>query len=169
MADQVRLRSNELHDSQNRLLQLLDLDNSAILCFGHKNDIVYFNKGASDFFGYANDEINDLEFSDLFADDVTELNTQNTLHARLQCLAKDGSGFSSDAIVNSLRVMGESGFAVVLSSVPVNNNNDITAENAVLDNQSDEQGMKEVEQSLKRILEIASNNPGLLLGMESSE
>ena len=29
--------------------------------------------------------------------------------------------------------------------------------------------MKEVEQSLKRILEIASNNPGLLLGIESSE
>ena len=168
MADQVRLRSNELHDSQNRLLQLLDLDNSAILCFGNKNDIVYFNKGASDFFGYANDEINDLEFSDLFADDIAELNAQSTLHTRLQCLAKDGNVFSSDAIVNNLRVMGESGFAVVLNSVPVKNN-DITAENSALNNQSDEQGMKEVEQSLKRILEIASNNPGLLLGIESSE
>ncbi|MCW9057076.1 MAG: PAS domain S-box protein, partial [Gammaproteobacteria bacterium] len=168
MADQVRVRTNELHDSQNRLLQLLDLDNSAILCFGHKNDVVYFNKGASDIFGYANDEINDLEFSDLFADDITRLNTDDVLQTRLQCLTKDGRSFLSDAIINALSVMGESGFAVVLNSVLVRSD-EATVDSVVNNNQSAEQGMKEVEQSLKRILEIARNNPGLLLGVEGPE
>ncbi|MCW8909639.1 MAG: PAS domain S-box protein, partial [Gammaproteobacteria bacterium] len=139
MADQVRVRTNELHDSQNRLLQLLDLDNSAILCFGHKNDVVYFNKGASDIFGYANDEINDLEFSDLFADDITRLNTDDVLQTRLQCLTKDGRSFLSDAIINALSVMGESGFAVVLNSVLVRSD-EATVDSVVNNNQSAEQG-----------------------------
>ena len=168
MADQVRVRTNELHDSQNRLLQLLDLDNSAILCFGHKNDVVYFNKGASDIFGYANDEINDLEFSDLFAEDITLLNTDDVLQTRMQCLTKDGRSFLSDAIINALSVMGESGFAVVLNSVSIHSD-ETTMDSVVGINQTAEQGMKEVEQSLKRILEIARNNPGLLLGVEGSE
>ena len=168
MADQVLARTNDLHDSQNRLLQLLDLDNSAILCFDNKNDVVYFNKGASDFFGYSNDEMSDLEFSDLFADNVSQLNVQGSLQTRLQCREKNGDLFTSDAIVNALSVMGESGCAVVLNSAPASQNETV-AQNSVPENQSDEQGMKEVEQSLKRILEIASNNPGLLLGIDSPE
>jgi len=175
MADQVKMRTNELRDSQNRLLHLLDLDNSAILCFGNKNDVVYFNQGASDFFGYSNDEMNDLEFSDLFADDVdsllqqmSESSIQVISKARLQCYAKNGSAFYSDAIMNRLSVMGESGFAVVLNSMPVSEN-EIIEQNLEQATAPDEQGMKEVEQSLKRILEIASNNPGLLLGVEGSD
>lgn len=164
MADQVRARTNELHNSQDRLLHLLDLDHSAILCFGNKNDVVYFNKGASDFFGYAGDEINDLEFSDLFVDDVESLMNDvslpgNTLQTRLQCIAKDGRQFHGNAILNTLNVMGESGFAIVLDSVIDDSNQE--------DDQA--QPVQEVEQSLKRILEIASTNPGLLLGTDLSE
>jgi len=163
MADQIRLRTNELHDSQDRLLHLLDLDNSAILCFGSVNDMVYFNKGASEFFGYTQDEMYDLEFSELFTDDITQLTNElekpGTLHLPLECIAKAGRLFKSDAVISTLSAMGESGYAVVLGSM---SRQPIAKEALPVETQD----IKEVEQSLKRILEIASNNPGLLLGGE---
>jgi len=172
MAKQVRERTNELHDSQNRLLQLLDLDNSAILCFGAKNDVVYFNTGASDYFGYSNDEMYDLEFSDLFVEDMDGLMSGNNRDGRsietsLQCISSDGSRFSGEAILNAINVMGETGCAVVLNSV--SDGKAETDVNTMHDGEVEIPRDKgEVELSLKRIMEIASKNPGLLLGEELS-
>ncbi len=66
MADQVRRRTNDLE-------RLLDLDDSAILCFGNDQEAVYFNRGAAALFGYAPDEIGDLDLNDLFGDDIAGL------------------------------------------------------------------------------------------------
>ena len=66
MANQVRIRTSDLE-------RLLDLDDSAILCFGHEGEAVYFNKGATALFGYTADEISDLELDDLFSDDIMQL------------------------------------------------------------------------------------------------
>ena len=57
MTNQLRMRTNDLQ-------RLLDLDDSALMCFDHDNDAVYFNKGASRLFGYENDEIIDLDIAD---------------------------------------------------------------------------------------------------------
>ena len=66
MANQVKIRANDLE-------RLLDLDDSAILCFGHEGEAVYFNKGATALFGYEDDEISDLDLADLFSDDAVQL------------------------------------------------------------------------------------------------
>ena len=59
MANQIRQRNNDLE-------RLLDLDDSAIVCFGKDNEAVYFNKSATDLFGYNLNEIVELDLSDLF-------------------------------------------------------------------------------------------------------
>jgi len=66
MTNQVRMRTNDLQ-------RLLDLDDSALMCFDHDNDAVYFNEGATRLFGYWSDEIIDLDFADLFSDDITSV------------------------------------------------------------------------------------------------
>lgn len=173
MANQVKARTNELRESQNRLLHLLDLDENAILYFASDNGVVYFNKGASDLFGYSNGEINDLEFSDLFIDDVTSLlrelaetGDQGRLQVGMQCLSKTSSSFQCDAIVSTLNIMGESGYAVVLRPT-ANPSGDLTRQISQNAGGLDEKSTREIEQSLKRIVEIASDNPALLLGINS--
>ncbi len=66
MAHQVRRRTNDLE-------RLLDLDDSAILCFGNDQEAVYFNRGAATLFGYAPNEIGDLDLGDLFGEDIAGL------------------------------------------------------------------------------------------------
>jgi len=168
MANQVRMRTNDLE-------RLLDLDDSAILCFGKDNEAVYFNKGAVALFGYPKPEIGDLDLADLFADDILQLMqdadrsnglAQNkTLHTQLECTRKDGHIFSSDAVINPLD--GE-GYAIVLNPI-ADDKGDIAAENIVNSIEKNEQRMHAVEQSLNSILEIARNNPGLISGVGTIE
>jgi len=168
MANQVRMRTNDLE-------HLLDLDDSAILCFGKDNEAVYFNKGAVALFGYPKPEIGDLDLADLFAEDILHLMqdadrsnglTQNkTLHTQLECTRKDGHIFNSDAVINPLD--GE-GYAIVLSPI-ADDKDDIAAENIVNSIEKNEQRMHAVEQSLNSILEIARNNPGLISGVGALE
>ena len=109
MANQVKIRTSDLE-------RLLDLDDSAILCFGHEGEAVYFNKGATALFGYPDDEISDLDLDDLFSDDIVQLMQDavrpgtavqsNALHIQLGCVRKDGHAFQSDAVINPLDVMG---------------------------------------------------------------
>ncbi|MDH5485640.1 MAG: hypothetical protein OEY43_10435, partial [Gammaproteobacteria bacterium] len=66
MANQVKLRTSDLE-------RLLDLDGSAILCFADDNSAVYFNKSVISLFGYTENEISDLDSTDLFADDIAGL------------------------------------------------------------------------------------------------
>jgi PAS domain S-box-containing protein len=170
MSNQIKVRTSELRNSQNRLLKLLDLDESAILYIGDDSDVIYFNKGACDLFGFSGDEMSDLYLTDLFTDDLSELmrdtvqvdaSVQKKIHTALHCINHAGGVFQSDAVINALDFMGESGYAIALNSLAINK--DIKS----LDNEKgaigiNEQRMSVVEQSLNSLLEIARNNPGLL-------
>ena len=164
MANQVRLRTNDLE-------RLLDLDDSAILCFGGRQEVAYFNRGATNLFGYAGDETSDLDMRDLFTDDIdammaeserVDTPTRTKLHTRLKCLHKDGSVFESDAVIRPLDVKGGRGFAIVLHRVQdpgVMRNMRRRATDMPLQN---EQRIHAVEQSLDSLLELARNSPGLM-------
>ncbi len=164
MANQIKRRTNDLE-------QLLDLDVSAILCFGDDHELVYFNRSASRLFGYSHDEMSELEAADLFSDDAAQLlgkvdglaTEDRTQHyPRLACVHKDGRIFNSDTVINALEVMSGSAYAVVLS--PVMENHRQAVRDGIGDGTS-EQRMNAIEQSLSSLLEIARNNPGLIAGL----
>ena len=171
MANQVKIRTNDLE-------RLLDLDDSAILCFGHEGEAVYFNKGATALFGYADDEISDLDLEDLFTDDIVRLMKgavrpkaavqSNALHIQLGCVRKDGHAFQSDAVINPLDVMGGFGYTIVLNPV-ADDKDDRLTDYLVNSIEQNEQRMHAVEQSLSSILEIARNNPGMIAGVGDLE
>ena len=164
MANQVKIRTNDLE-------RLLDLDDSAILCFGHEGEAVYFNKGATALFGYPDDEISDLDLDDLFTHDIVQLMKDavrpkgavqsNALHTPLGCIRKDGHAFQSDAVINPLDVMGGFGYTIVLNPV-ADEKDDRLTKHVVSTIEQNEQRMRAVEQSLNSILEIAKNNPGMI-------
>ncbi len=158
MTNQVRMRTNDLQ-------RLLDLDNSALMCFDHDYDAVYFNKGATSLFAYSSDEIIDLDFADLFADDVSLLlknaaemdgKQQGNLRTKLNCKHKDGHVFQSDAIINTVDVMGHSGFAIALNS---------TLEDEKTPSSQNDQRLNAVEQTLSNLLAFAKDNPGVMSGL----
>jgi HAMP domain-containing protein len=176
MANQVQNRTDELRNSQDRLLHLLDLDDSVILCSGNDNEIVYFNKGASNFFGYSTNEMRELDLSDLFADDIAQLmmdsnqsseSVQSKLHTRLNCLAKAGNSFQSSAVINTLDSMTgiRPGYAIALNP-SANTAGATAAPHSPNPIELNAQHMSAVEQSLNRILEITRDNPGLLRGLD---
>jgi two-component system sensor histidine kinase ChiS len=157
MADQVRMRTNDLE-------RLLDLDDSAIICFDQDREMVFFNKAATSLFGYSNDELNDLDMTDLFTGNIPaqleqsgpEGEAVDKLHALLGCRHQDGSEFKCDAVINSLDVMGQRGHAIALNTV--------TGDEHILSKLS-EQRLDAVEHSLSSLLEFASSNPSLMLGL----
>jgi len=172
MASQIKVRTNDLQ-------RLLDLDESAILCFGCDGEILYFNKNAMMHFGYLQDEFNELEITDLFSpedinafsnrlnnnDDVAK--KDNTRHVNISCVRKDGSVFKSDAIINPIESINGIGQAFVLNPI-TNEENDILLKSVVTTIEKNEQRMRAVEHSLNSILETAMNNPGLIPGVGSS-
>ena len=159
VARQVRMRTNDLE-------RLLDLDESAILCFDRDREVVYCNRAATTLFGYTDDEISDLDLAELFVDDVPALmeslvatggrRQRDKLHRVLGCRHKDGVEFSCDAVINTVDVMGQRGHAVALNTV--------TGEGPVLSRHS-EQRLDVVEQSLTSLLAYARNNPSLMPGL----
>mgnify|MGYP001026503718 CR=1 FL=1 len=166
MAHQVRRRTNDME-------RLLDLDDSAILCFGHDLDAVYLNRGAATLFGYAPDEIGDLDIGDLFGNDVLSLirdagqaNTASTGKAQssLTCIRKDGFRFERAAVIRSLDGQGSHGYVVVLPSPPPVGIGQPT-DTVFTSIQRNEQRMNVVEQSLNSLLEIARNTPGFMSAM----
>jgi len=179
MANQVRMRTNDLE-------RLLDLDDSAILCFDNDNEAVYVNKCATGLFGYSADEIADLDMTDLFAEDINQLmsdsdrrndssdinqlmtdsdrrnySSHHKLITQLICMPKHGDVVSCEAVISSIDVKGEVGYAIVLTPI-VENKNDVAAENTVPAIEQGEQRMDVIEQSLHNLLEMAKNNPTLL-------
>ena len=156
MTEQVRMRTNDLQ-------RLLDLDDSALMCFDHDNDAVYFNEGATSLFGYSSDEIIDLDIDDLFTDDISTLlndteggSQQGGLHTPIHCKHKDGQVFQCNASINTLDVMGQSGFAIALNTK--SDNQDAAS------SQSD-QRLNAVEQTLSSLLAFAKDNPGVMPGL----
>ncbi|NOQ90660.1 MAG: HAMP domain-containing protein, partial [Gammaproteobacteria bacterium] len=157
MTEQVRMRTNDLQ-------RLLDLDDSALMCFDHDNDAVYFNEGATSLFGYSSDEIIDLDIDELFIDDIVELlkdadydgSFQGSLHTLLNCKHKDGHAFLRHASINTLDVMGQSGYAIALST---DTDNEDTASS------QNDQRLNVVEQTLSSLLALAHDNPGVISGL----
>jgi PAS domain S-box-containing protein len=156
MARQVRMRTDDLE-------RLLDLDDSAILCFDRDREVVYFNRSATALFGYTDDEISDLDLGELFVDDLPALmdslaatggrQQDDKLHAVLGCRHKDGHEFRCDAVINTVDVTGQRGHAIALNTV--------MGEGQILPSQS-EQRLDAVEQSLTSLLAYARNNPSLM-------
>ena len=163
MAHQVRQRTNDLE-------RLLDLDDSAILCFGNDQEAVYFNRGAATLFGYAPNEIGDLDLGDLFGEDIAGLMRDaglplappgGKMQAHLTCIRKDGTRFERDAMIRSLDVRGGQGIAVMLYSA-LRSEDTLSTETVVTSFQRNEQRMNAVEESLNSLLEIARNAPGFM-------
>jgi len=166
MTDQVRVRTNDLE-------HLLDLEGNAILCFGNDYEAVYFNKISTDLFGYDADEIADLEPADLFIENIAQLmhdpenensSLKNKQQVKLQCTHKDGHIFECDAIVSLIDVQGDTGYAIILSRVEEDMQNDVV-ENSHTNPAQNEQRIKLIEKSLHSLLEIAKNDPVLLSGL----
>lgn len=155
MTEQVRMRTNDLQ-------RLLDLDDSSLMCFDHDNDAVYFNEGATSLFGYSSDEISDLDIDDLFSDDINSLlnNADGSAHSLLNCKHKDGHVFQSNASINSVDVMGQSGFAIVLN---------IKSDDEDADSSQNDQRLNAVEQTLSSLLAFARDNPGAMPGLGNLE
>jgi PAS domain S-box-containing protein len=157
MTEQVRIRTNDLQ-------RLLDLDDSALMCFDYDNEAVYFNEGATSLFGYSRDEIIDLDTTDLFVDDVAlilaQAETDNSqpvnIHALLECKHKDGHVFRCNASINKVDVMGQSGFAIALNR---------KTDDEQIPSSQNEQRLNAVEQTLSSLLAIAKDNPGAMLGL----
>lgn len=157
MTEQVRMRTNDLQ-------RLLDLDDSALMCFDHDNDAVYFNVGATALFGYSSDEIIDLDIDDLFIDDIssslktrdTGCQQQDNLYTLLHCKHKDGSVFQCNASINNVDVMGQSGIAIALNAV---------AENEQATASPNDRRLNAVEQTLSSLLAFARENPGAMPGL----
>lgn len=151
MTEQVRMRTNDLQ-------RLLDLDDSALMCFDHDNEAVYFNEGATSLFGYSSDEIIDLDIDDLFTNDISPLLSDADGNARspLGCKHKDGHVFQSNASINTVDVMGQSGFAIALTTETNNEH--------APSSQSD-QRLNAVEQTLSSLLAFARDNPGAMPGL----
>lgn len=162
MAQQVRRRTSDLE-------RLLDLDDSAILCFGNDQEAVYFNRGAASQFGYAPNEIGDLDLGDLFGEDIASLMRDagltatpgGKMQAHLTCIRKDGTRFEQDAMIRSLDVQGGKGVAIALYSIP-RADDYLSTETVVTSFQRNEQRMNAVEQSLNSLLEIARTAPGFI-------
>jgi len=163
MADQVKIRTNDLE-------RLLDLDDSAILCFGHDTEAVYFNKVAIALFAYSDNEISALDLGDVFSEDIVQLMKtpapsnslvqKHTLTTRLSCTRKDGHVFKSDAVINALDIREGVGYAIVLNPI-ADGKDDLLADYVVSSIEKNEQRMHAVEQSLNSILELARGNRGL--------
>lgn len=153
MTEQVRMRTNDLQ-------RLLDLDDSALMCFDHDNEAVYFNKGATRLFGYNSDEIIDLDTDDLFIENISALlnDTEGNLHSMLNCKHKNGHVFQNNASINTVDVMGKSGFAIALNN-KADNTDSPTSQN---DNR-----LNVVEKTLTSLLAFARDNPGAMPGLGS--
>ncbi|MBE9568423.1 MAG: PAS domain-containing protein [Proteobacteria bacterium] len=157
MTEQVRMRTNDLQ-------RLLNLDDSALMCFDHDSDAVYFNEGATCLFGYSSDEIIDLDIADLFTDDIHSLLAgaadetlqSGNLHTQLNCKHKDGHVFQSNASINTFDVMGRGGVAIALNTAPRSEQLPLSQKDQRLD---------AVEQTLSSLLAFAKDNPGLMPGL----
>lgn len=163
MASQVRRRTRGLE-------RLLDQEEDAILCFGQDREAAYFNRQAASLFGYAADEIGELDLGDLFEADIAGL-LEGGAHGpdggrtlpRLACIHKDGSRFERAAQIRALHAQGGRGYAVVLP--PLSKTDGVLSAETVVDGlQRNEQRMNALEQSLNSLLDLARMGPAAQAG-----
>lgn len=163
LAQQVRQRTGDLE-------RLLDLDDSAILCFGKHHEAVYLNRGATALFGYTPDEVGELDFGDLFDIDLAGLMRDaaasgwtkgDELRTRLVCIRRDGGHFGRDAVIRSLDAGDSEGWVIVLPPATIATE-PLDTETVVSSVQRHEQRMNAVEESLNTLLAMARNAPGFM-------
>lgn len=176
LADSFDVMANQIIQRTNDLERLLELDGSAIMCFGNDNEAVYFNKSAGQLLGYSRDEVAELDAVDVFADNIfqsfqrldqlaePEQKTQTTVN----CYRKDGSMFECEVVINPLSIMGGYGYAVVMHPVHENDGSQQT-QSFVNTLEQNEQRMNAIEQSLHSILELARKNPGVVNAIHAFE
>ncbi len=173
MSKQVKARTNELRISQARLIRLLDLHESAVLYINQDDEIVYFNQRTCALFGYQKEALRELYLSDLFSEDIdrpvresarTDSLIHKEFHKRLHCICRDGTSQPCDAVINTLSIKGETGYAIALAVIG-DEADSKPGDTMSIDVSS--QRMNAVEQSLNSLLEIARNNPALLNREES--
>jgi PAS domain-containing protein len=165
MASQVMKRTGDLQ-------RLLDLDDSAILCFGQDDEVVYLNRSATELFGYTSDDTAELELGDLFVEDVAQLLADTHgpesggLHSRLGCVRRGGQVFHCNAAIYPQEVMDGAGYTIVLD--PVVGEGERGLPDRVINTiEKHEQRMRAVETSLNSILEIARSSPRLISGVKA--
>ncbi len=158
MTEQVRLRTSDLQ-------QLLNLDESALICFDYHNEAVYFNKAATHIFGYQDEEVSDLEIGDLFANDISLLINQayidkdDNVAAIIECIHKDGHLFKGQISIKPVSVLSKNGLAVV-----INTNVDDKPESG----QNDDQRFRIFEQTLKNLFVFSQAKNHVVLSAENT-
>ncbi|MBW9265076.1 MAG: MEKHLA domain-containing protein [Candidatus Thiodiazotropha sp. (ex. Lucinisca nassula)] len=153
MAGQIRVRNSELE-------RLLDLDDSAILCFGEEGETIYFNQVALKLFHYTQEEISQLDLADFFpgAETISELGQiyppDQAHHRQLVCVTKDGRKFEADAVINPVSVSDGIRQTIVMRPISGDEGEKLT-EMLVNSMEQNEQRLQAVEASLGTILELA--------------
>lgn len=160
MANQVRMRTNDLE-------RILDLDESAIICFDQDQEVVFFNEAAKLLFGYSNDEFRDLGMIELFVDDVpsaissvdsNDNDEAKKLHTTLLCKHSDGHEFECTGDINTIDVLEQNGQAIALNPV---------TQGERTQSAKNEQRLEAIEHSISSLLNFAKENPSLMLGLDN--
>ncbi|MCU7944697.1 MAG: PAS domain-containing protein [Candidatus Thiodiazotropha sp. (ex Cardiolucina cf. quadrata)] len=156
MAGQIRVRNNELE-------RLLDLDDSAILCFAEDGEVIYLNRAALKLFRCTDDEVGQLDLMDLFPDAavLSELGRHSPEHPRhlqLVCTTRDGRQFEADAVINLVQMAGGVRLTLVMHPRSADAGEKLT-ELLVSSMEQNEQRLQAVEASLNTILELARGAP----------
>jgi PAS domain S-box-containing protein len=117
-----------LHEDIANLLDLLHLSHEAIICVGIRHDIVVFNNGAEQIFGYKRNEIIGRPLNCLIPDRFHKAHTANVDKFKLgksraklmaqrepvTALRKNGEEFTAHASISKFEYGGETTMTVVL-------------------------------------------------------
>lgn len=160
MASQVRRRTEDLE-------HMLDLDDSAIICFRNDSEAAYFNHSAIRLFGYSEQQLGQLELTDLFTEDIQQLVQQRQaagkLQCQLHCITHQAEQLLCDAVISQMDVDNDTAYALVIKpQQPASGSQDKLAQNLVSSLEQNGQRMEVIEQSLHSLLEITRHNPQLL-------
>lgn len=160
MASQIRRRTEDLE-------HMLDLDDSAIICFRNDSEAAYFNRSAIKLFGYNEQQLGQLELADLFTEDIQQLvqhnQTAGKLQCQLHCITSQAEQLPCDAVISQMDVDNETAYALIIKpQSPTSDTPDKLAQNLVSSLEQNGQRMEVIEQSLHSLLEITRHNPQLL-------
>lgn len=117
-----------LHEDIANLLDLLHLSHEAIICVGIRHDIVVFNNGAEQIFGYKRNEIIGRPLNCLIPDRFHKAHTAHVDKFKLgksraklmaqrepvTALRKNGEEFTAHASISKFEYGGETTMTVVL-------------------------------------------------------
>ena len=120
-----------LYENISDLLDLLHLSHEAIICVGMRHDIVIFNDGAEQIFGYKRDEIIGRPLNCLLPDRFHKVHTahvdkfkRSNSRAKLMAqrepitaLRNNGEEFSAHASISKFNYGGETTMTIVLHEI----------------------------------------------------